>query len=97
METSVAVDHKNTWFGRLEVVGKPADDLHAHEFIPEVFTVGKLQAGYVRNLTPWKGLLPGVGASVTASIVPSLLAPRYRGRIAPGFGLFATFRPRRSM
>ena len=95
-ETSLTVAQNNTWFGRFEVVGKPAHDLHAHEFINEVFTVGKLQAGYVRNLGPWKGLSPGVGASVTASIVPSLLAPRYGGRIAPGFGLFATIRPKRA-
>ena len=45
VETSVTVDPRQTWFARLEVVGKPADDLHAHEFITEVFTVGKLQAG----------------------------------------------------
>jgi hypothetical protein len=96
VETSATVDRKHTWFGRLDVVGKPAHDLHAHEFITEVFTVGKLQAGYVRNLSPWKGLLPGVGVSVTASVVPAMLASRYRGRIAPGFGLFATIRPKPS-
>jgi hypothetical protein len=93
LETSATADEKNTWFGRLELVGKPAHDLHAHEFITQVFTVGKLQAGYVRHLKPWKGLLPGVGVSVAASAVPPLLAPRYGGRVAPGFGLFVTVRP----
>jgi hypothetical protein len=55
-----------------------------------------MRSRYVRNLPPWKRLLPGVGASVSASVVPPLLAPRYRGRVAPGFGVFATIRPRRA-
>lgn len=93
VETSATAAETHTWFGRLEVVGKPAHDLHAHEFITQVFTVGKLQGGYVRHLTPWHGLLPGVGASIAASMVPPPLAPRYGGRIAPGFGLFLTLRP----
>jgi hypothetical protein len=75
------------------VVGKPAHDLHAHEFIREVFTVGKIEAGYTRHLKPWNGLLPGVGAMAMASVVPPLLAPRYGGRVAPGFGVFMTVRP----
>ena len=81
------------WFGRAEAVQKPAHDLHAHEFITEVFTVGKLQAGYVRYGSPWKGLRPGIGATISASVVPLLLAPRYGGRVAPGAGMFLTLRP----
>lgn len=95
LETSATLRDRHTWFGRLDVVGKPAHDLHAHEYITRVFTVGKLQAGYVRHLKPWNGLLPGVGATVSASVVPPLLAPRYGGRVVPGFGLFFTVRPSR--
>ncbi len=93
LETSATMSERHTWFARLEVVGKPAHDLHAHEFITQVFTVGKVQGGYVRHLRSWKGLLPGVGGTLAASAVPPLLAPRYGGRIAPGFGLFVTVRP----
>jgi hypothetical protein len=94
-ETSATAAERHTWFGRLEVVGKPAHDLHAHEFIPSVFTVGKLQVGFVRHLKPWNGLLPGLGASVDVSMLPPELAPRYGGRLAPGFGLFLAIRPSR--
>ena len=75
LESSAAVAERHTWFGRLEVVGKPAHSLHADEYITRVFAVGKLQGGYVRHLQPFKGLLPGVGASVSASAVPEPLAP----------------------
>lgn len=94
LESSATAGERHTWFGRLEVVGKPAGSLHADEYIRQVFPVGKLGVGYVHHLKPWNGLLPGVGASVTASIVPELLAPRYGGRIALGLGLFVTVRPR---
>ncbi|HXH24220.1 MAG TPA: hypothetical protein VNI78_03160 [Vicinamibacterales bacterium] len=82
----------DTWFGRLEAGGKPAHDLHVHES-DEVFTVGKVQIGYVRYFSPAAGWQPGVGASLSLSIVGSDLAPRYGGRVAPGFGVFVTLRP----
>lgn len=93
LESSATRADRHTWFGRLEIVGKAAHDLHAHEYITSIFTVGKLEAGYVRHLRAWKGLLPGLGGVFMASAVPALLAPRYGGRIAPGFGLFVTIRP----
>jgi len=81
-------------FGRMEVVGKPAHDLHVHEYITEIFTVGKAQAGYVYQWPAFKGWAPGLGAHVNLSMLPELLAPRYRGRLAPGFGVFANLRPK---
>jgi hypothetical protein len=93
LESSRTTGERRTWFGRAEVVGKPAHALHAHEFVTEVFTVGKIEFGYIHHLKPSKGFVPGIGATLTASVVPQLLAPRYAGRIAPGFGLFVTIRP----
>ena len=95
LESTLTLRERHTWFGRAEVVGKPAHDLHAHEFTTSVFTVGKLQVGYVRHVKPWKGLVPGIGGTVSASVVPTELAPRYDGRIAPGLGVFLTLRPSR--
>jgi hypothetical protein len=86
---------RHSIFGRFEVVGKPAHDLHAHEFITRVFTVGKLQAGYELTLPAWRGLVPGIGGTVSASLVPQELAVRYEGRVAPGFGVFVSLRPSR--
>jgi hypothetical protein len=82
-----------TWFARGELVGKPAHDLHAHEYGGTVFTVGKLQAGYVRHLRRWRGLVPGIGATLTASLLPPALTPHYGGRVVPGIGLFAVIVP----
>ena len=84
-----------TWFGRAEVVGKPAHDLHAHEFGDRIFTVGKVQAGYERHLRRWKGLATGLGGTVSASLLPRELESRYSRRIAPGFGVFLSIRTAR--
>ncbi len=80
-------------FGRMEVVGKPAHDLHVHEYITNIFTVGKAQAGYVYQWPAIRGWAPGLGGHVNLSMLPELLAPRYGGRLAPGFGVFANLRP----
>lgn len=84
---------RHTWFGRIEVVGKPAHDLHVHEYITEIFTVGKLQAGYRHEWPAIKGWVAGLGGQVNLSLVPPLLAPRYGGRIAPGVGVYFNVRP----
>ena len=76
-------------------MGTPADDLHVHEYITQVFTVSKLQAGYLRHFSTRARMAIGVGASISASIVPPLLAPRYEGRVAPAFAFFVNLRPAR--
>lgn len=88
LESSASTSERDTWFGRAEIVGKPAHDLHADEFAPAVFAVGKLQFGYVRRVAAWQGLSAGIGASMDAAIVPSALAPRYAGTVAPGVAVF---------
>ena len=86
---------RHHWFGRFEVVGKPAHDLHAHEYITEIFTVGKGQVGYLHQFGRFHGWTPGIGGHLNLSIVPPLLAPRYGGRVAPGFGVFLNLQPER--
>jgi hypothetical protein len=95
LETAVNVRDRHTWFGRAEVVEKPAHDLHAHEYAARVFTVGKLEGGYVHYFAPRYGLLPGVGASVSVGVVPPELTRGYYRRLEPGLGLFFTVRPSR--
>ena len=94
LESSATAGESHTLFGRVEVVGKPAHALHAHEYIRQVFLVGKLEVGYIRHLKPWSRLLPGLGVRLSSSVVPALLAPRYGGTFAPGLGIFLTLRPR---
>jgi hypothetical protein len=83
---------RHALFGRVEVNGKPADDLHVHES-HDVFTVGKIQLGYTRYWPPRGLWQAGYGGSVSAAILPPALAPRYGGRVVPGFGVFLTVRP----
>jgi hypothetical protein len=90
-EWSVALSDRHTLFGRGEVNGKPAHDLHIHES-DDVFTVGKLQGGYTRYLPARRGLTPGVGGSLSASFVPEALQPRYGG-VGVGLAFFMTLRP----
>jgi hypothetical protein len=92
VESSYATPAGHTFVGRVEMVGKPAHDLHVHEST-DVFTVGKLQLGYTRYFAPRRGIEPGIGGLVSGSVVPEYLGPRYGGRIIPGFGVFLTLRP----
>jgi hypothetical protein len=88
-----SASRRHHWFGRVEVVGKPAHDLHVHEYISEVFTVGKVQAGYLHQWPAANGWVAGVGGHINLSLVPPLLAPRYGGQVAPGFGVYFNLRP----
>lgn len=94
-ESSLTMSARQTVFGRAELFGMPAHHLHATEFGNAIFTVAKLQAGYLWHFQSLKGLVPGVGATATVSLLPPALAPRYGGRAAPGFGLFVNLRPAR--
>src|SRR5207244_2859699 len=95
LETNLTLDDRDTWFGRFEVVGKSAHDLAFGES-PDSFTVAKLQGGYTRYLKALNGLQPGLGASVSAGVVPERLQPVYGNRVNVGFGVFLTLRPRRN-
>ena len=95
LETSLIANARDTWFGRAEIAGKSAHDLHAHEFPGEVFTVAKLQAGYIRTFPAWKSLVPGIGSSVTLNFVPRALEVQYDGRVRTGLSVFFSLRPAR--
>ena len=52
-----------------------------------------MQGGYTRYLKAWNNLQPGLGASISAGVVPERLQPLYGRRVNPGFGVFLTLRP----
>ena len=91
-ESAISLRDRHTGFLRWEIAGKPAHDLHVHE-TTDVYVVGKLQLGYARYLRPGQGMQVGFGGSLSGSFVPADLAPRYGGRVAPGFAVFLTLRP----
>ncbi|HMF98369.1 MAG TPA: hypothetical protein VKE96_28915 [Vicinamibacterales bacterium] len=90
-ETNVTFDERDTWFGRVEVSGKTGHDLGIES--TDVFTVAKFEGGYTRFFRASAGLKPGVGAIVSASVVPESLTSLYGNRVNFGFGVFVTLRP----
>jgi YHS domain-containing protein len=92
IETNLTVDDRNTWFGRVEAAGKTAHDLDVTT-VSEAFTVAKLQGGYTRYLQARRGFTPGLGATLSAGIVPKELEAAYGRRVNAGAGVFVTLRP----
>ena len=92
LETNVTFDEQDSYFGRLEIGGKSAHDLDVPD-VDEVFTVAKLQAGYVRYFEPWGSFKPGIGGTLSMSLVPTALDAVYGQRATFGFGVFFTLRP----
>jgi hypothetical protein len=90
-ETSVTLRDRHAWYGRFEWAEKSGHDLALPQ--EDVFTVAKLQAGYTHYLSGWRSLTPGMGAAVSAGIVPKDLEPAYGSRFNPGFALYLTIRP----
>ena len=97
IEGTIGVDRRNTWFSRIELVGKPGHDLHDHAHPARILPMSKLQGGYVRTLGSVGGLAIGAGGTAAVSIVPSELIVRYDGRFAPSAGIFVAVRPRHRM
>jgi hypothetical protein len=95
IESSVSLRDRHTWFGRAELVGKPGHDLHMHATPTTIYTIGKIQAGYVRSFQPWNGLVLGAGGTASVGLVPAALVPRYPRRANPGFGVYGSIRAAR--
>ena len=93
-ETNLTVDERDTWFGRVELSGKSGHDLAIES--ADIFTVAKLQGGYTRYFDAWSGLKPGIGAGVSAGIVPDSLKAFYGSRVNVGVAVFVTLRPAES-
>jgi len=90
-ETNLTLDGRDTWFGRIELSQKPGHDLAIES--RELFTVAKVAGGYTRYFTAWNGLKPGVGAGLSAGVVPATLELSYGHRVSIGFAVFLTLRP----
>ncbi|HUQ89716.1 MAG TPA: hypothetical protein VM096_19290 [Vicinamibacterales bacterium] len=94
LETTVALDDRDTWYGRAELVGKNAHDLAVADSHEE-FTVAKIQGGYTRYLHSLGAFQPGVGAGISIGIVPETLKGEYGKRANVGAAVYLTLRPAR--
>jgi hypothetical protein len=92
-ETTLSLDDRQAVFGRAEIVQKTSHDLDLHGVADDTYSVGKLQVGYSRFFAPVRGWRPGVGGSVSLSVLPDRLAPVYGGRAPVGVAVFLTLRP----
>jgi len=90
-ETNLTVDERDAWFGRFELSEKSGHDLAVEP--SDVFTVAKLAGGYTRYFAPANALQPGVGAGLSAGIVPESLQVLYGRRVNLGLAIFVTLRP----
>ena len=95
VESSATLSGRHTLFGRVEMAGVPAHHLHAMTHEGSVLGVGKGQLGYVHHFKKRSGLVPGLGGTVSLSILPSELSFEYSGRVAPSYGVFFSLRPAR--
>jgi hypothetical protein len=91
VETSLAANAHDTWYGRFEVNGKSPHDLVV-DAADQVFTLSKIQGGYTRYLGDWYAVTPGLGLSGSAAIAPSSLKRVYGGRVNYGFAIYLTLR-----
>jgi YHS domain-containing protein len=99
IETNLAPDDRDAWYGRFEIAGKTAHDLDVPRSLvhdvdgDRTFTISKWQGGYTRYLAGWRRLQPGIGVTASAGVVPADLEAFYGRRVNPGFGVYLTVRP----
>jgi len=92
LESSVTLRDRDAFYGRIEWSQKSGHDLVVE---PEenIFEVAKAQIGYARYLAAWKGWTPGIGAAVSAGLVPRAIESAYGNRVNAGFAVYLTLRP----
>ena len=96
-EANVALDARNTVFGRAEYVRKSGEDLALDGVVvsPEdELPLRTLSLGYVREVGTAKFLGFGIGARGTVSWVPETLRPAYGSATPTGLALFIRVRPK---
>ncbi|HEX6940767.1 MAG TPA: hypothetical protein VF158_15230, partial [Longimicrobiales bacterium] len=98
LESTVSLRERDVVFARGEIVEKTGEDLVLEDAAleREVFTVGKLHLGYVRQFGPYGSLLPALGAGLTVSFVGEELEPFYGETTPLGLVVFANVKPARS-
>ncbi|HEX7091062.1 MAG TPA: hypothetical protein VF192_13050 [Longimicrobiales bacterium] len=94
LESTLDLDERHVFFGRAEWVGKTGEELAlgVQRLDEEVFTIGKLHLGYLRQFAPLGHLLVGVGAGLSLCFVGDRPEPFYGTRFPVGFAIFGNLR-----
>ena len=97
-ETEIVLDGGNTFFGRAEMVQKRGQELVVN--VPpanldpeELFSVGHVSLGYIRDLRRFRGATVGIGVRGTVNFVPAELESTYGSRTPLGGLVFLRVRP----
>jgi hypothetical protein len=99
LESELMLDRRNTILGKVEFAQKSAGELvlhpeeHEEDSHHEVFTVGSLSLGFIRELGRGAGATLGLGFRGTVYFVPATLEPFYGSRNPVGALLFLRIRP----
>lgn len=93
VETNLNLAQRNLFFVRGEIVEKSAEDLVLEGAEEELFTVGKLAGGYMRQFHRFGGLAVGVGGLVSVSLVGEDLESAYGSSSPVGAAVFVRIRP----
>ena len=89
LETHLDLDGRNVLFGRGEVIQKAGHDLVLTPALEEAhFWLAALGLGYLRNLGPLAGFLPGLGVRGNLGLLPAGVEPFYGTRIPVGGMVF---------
>jgi hypothetical protein len=92
VESAVTLRDRDAAYGRFEWAQKSGHDLVVAPPL-DMFAIAKLQGGYTRYLSTFKGWSPGVGAAISSGIVPRSLESVYGGRFNTGVAIYVTLRP----
>jgi hypothetical protein len=95
VESEAVLDRRNTLFGRVEVVQKSAEELvidPATADADDLFSVGHLSLGYIREVVALRGATLGIGGRGTINLVPTALESTYDSRTPLGALIFLRVR-----
>ena len=92
-ETEIVLDGGNTFFGRAEMVQKNGEELVVNLAPDELFAVGHVSLGYIRELGQSRGATLGIGVRGTMNFVPADLESIYGSRTPLGGLAFLRVRP----
>ncbi len=94
LESTLDLDGTNAIFGRVEYVGKSAQELVVPSVLSAVeYDVGALALGYRRIVGTLAGLAAGAGARGSLNFVPARLQPEYGSRTPVGLAVYLELRP----